>query len=106
MGFTVPEMLAFYKQQNINPLQLLPIAACMHEPHLQTWERTIGVTTIPVHGARPSLCRERCRDRTKDSSSRRQRNGIEVILDVVYNHTAEGGEVVHFSTQSDKPLLH
>ncbi|MCV5647167.1 glycogen debranching enzyme, partial [Escherichia coli] len=30
LGLASPQMLAFYKQQNINTLQLLPIAACMH----------------------------------------------------------------------------
>ena len=34
LGLASPKMLAFYEQQNINTLQLLPVAACMHEPHL------------------------------------------------------------------------
>ncbi|MGO1297092.1 MAG: glycogen debranching enzyme, partial [Vibrio sp.] len=34
LGLVSEPMLEFYEQQNINTLQLLPIAACMHEPHL------------------------------------------------------------------------
>lgn len=39
LGLSSPEMLEFYKQQNINTLQLLPVAACMHEPHLLKMEK-------------------------------------------------------------------
>ncbi|MCE7612871.1 glycogen debranching enzyme, partial [Vibrio fluvialis] len=34
LGLISEPMLTFYREQNINTLQLLPIAACMHEPHL------------------------------------------------------------------------
>ncbi|MFA0698747.1 glycogen debranching enzyme, partial [Vibrio sp. 10N.222.49.C9] len=39
LGLVSDEMLAFYKEQNINCLQLLPVAACMHEPHLLDMEK-------------------------------------------------------------------
>ncbi|MFX3893553.1 hypothetical protein ACJBV7_10715, partial [Streptococcus suis] len=34
LGLISEPMLQFYREQHINTLQLLPIAACMHEPHL------------------------------------------------------------------------
>lgn len=39
LGLVSDEMLSFYKEQNINCLQLLPVAACMHEPHLLDMEK-------------------------------------------------------------------
>lgn len=94
LGLVSPAMLEFYKQQNITALQLLPIAACMHEPHLLEMEKVnywgynpflfmVPDPRYAVHDATVEL---------KTAIRELHKNGIEVILDVVYNHTAEGGD--------------
>ncbi|WP_060980639.1 glycogen debranching protein GlgX [Vibrio splendidus] len=94
LGLVSPEMLAFYKQQNINSLQLLPIAACMHEPHLldmgkvNYWGYNPYLFMVPD----PRYAEKDAVNELKTAIRELHRNGIEVILDVVYNHTAEGGE--------------
>ncbi|CAK2659011.1 putative GLYCOGEN DEBRANCHING ENZYME [Vibrio crassostreae] len=94
LGLVSPEMLAFYKQQNINSLQLLPIAACMHEPHLldmgkvNYWGYNPYLFMVPD----PRYAEKDAVTELKTAIRELHRNGIEVILDVVYNHTAEGGE--------------
>ncbi|WP_061016306.1 glycogen debranching protein GlgX [Vibrio splendidus] len=94
LGLVSPEMLAFYKQQNINSLQLLPVAACMHEPHLldmgkvNYWGYNPYLFMVPD----PRYAEKDAVNELKTAIRELHRNGIEVILDVVYNHTAEGGE--------------
>ncbi|MGF1746490.1 glycogen debranching protein GlgX [Vibrio minamisatsumaniensis] len=94
LGLVSPEMLAFYKQQNINSLQLLPIAACMHETHLldmnkvNYWGYNPYLFMVPD----PRYAEKDAVTELKTAIRELHRNGIEVILDVVYNHTAEGGE--------------
>ncbi|HAS8553427.1 glycogen debranching enzyme GlgX [Vibrio vulnificus] len=93
LGLVSDAMLAFYKQQNINTLQLLPVAACMHEPHL------LDMGKVNYWGYNPYLFMvpdPRYADtdaiwELKTAIRELHRNGIQVILDVVYNHTAEGG---------------
>ncbi|MBW3695399.1 glycogen debranching enzyme GlgX [Vibrio sp. T187] len=97
LGLASPEMLAFYKQQNINSLQLLPVAACMHEPHLldmdmvNYWGYNPYLFMVPD----PRYAEHDAVTELKTTIRELHRHGIEVILDVVYNHTAEGGEGGH-----------
>ncbi|EKK9973713.1 glycogen debranching enzyme GlgX [Vibrio sp. T21] len=94
LGLASPQMLAFYKQQNINTLQLLPIAACMHEPHLlemgkiNYWGYNPYLFMVPD----PRYAEKDAVTELKTTIRELHKHGIEVILDVVYNHTAEGGE--------------
>ncbi|MEL7291450.1 MAG: glycogen debranching protein GlgX [Pseudomonadota bacterium] len=93
LGLISSEMLAFYKQQNINTLQLLPVAACMHEPHLlkmnkvNYWGYNPYLFMVPD----PRYAEKNAVKELKTTIRELHRHGIEVILDVVYNHTAEGG---------------
>ncbi|GLO63140.1 glycogen operon protein GlgX homolog [Vibrio sp. MACH09] len=94
LGLACPDMLSFYKEQNINTLQLLPVAACMHEEHLLKQDKVnywgynpyLFMTPDPRYAANDAVTE------LKTAVRELHRNGIEVILDVVYNHTAEGGE--------------
>lgn len=94
LGLVSNYMLDFYKKQNITTLQLLPVAACMHEEHL------LNMGMVNYWGYNPCLFMvpdPRYADHDavielKTAIRELHRNGIEVILDVVYNHTAEGGE--------------
>ncbi|AUI87606.1 glycogen debranching enzyme GlgX [Vibrio azureus] len=93
LGLASPEMLSFYKQQNINTLQLLPIAACMHEPHLLAMNKVNywGYNPYLFMAPDPRYAQYDAVDELKTTIRELHKHGIEVILDVVYNHTAEGG---------------
>lgn len=94
LGLVSPTMLEFYKQQNINTIQLLPIAACLDEPHLEPLEKVNywGYNPYVFMAPDPRFAREDAVTELKTAVRELHRNGIEVILDVVYNHTAEGGD--------------
>ncbi|MDB1125682.1 glycogen debranching protein GlgX [Vibrio algarum] len=94
LGLSSRSMLDFYKKQNITTLQLLPVAACMHEEHLLNmgkvnyWGYNPYLFMVPD----PRYANDDAVIELKTAIRELHRNGIEVILDVVYNHTAEGGE--------------
>ncbi|WED24915.1 glycogen debranching protein GlgX [Vibrio sp. JC009] len=93
LGMVSEPMLKFFKEQNITTIQLLPVAACMHEPHLLNmgmvnyWGYNPYLFMVPD----PRYAHEDAVTEMKTMVRELHRNGIEVILDVVYNHTAEGG---------------
>lgn len=94
LGLVSEPMLEFYRQQQINTLQLLPIAACMHEPHLLEMETVNywGYNPYLFMAPDPRYASQDAVTELKTTIRELHRQGIEVILDVVYNHTAEGGE--------------
>lgn len=93
LGLVSEAMLNFYKQQNINTIQLLPVAACMHEPHLLNMDKVNywGYNPYLFMVPDPRYADKDAVTELKTAIRELHRNGIEVILDVVYNHTAEGG---------------
>lgn len=93
LGLASEAMLTFYKQQNINTLQLLPIAACMPEPHLleNNQSNYWGYNPYLFMAPDPRFADTDAVLELKTTIRELHRHGIEVILDVVYNHTAEGG---------------
>lgn len=93
LGLASEAMLQFYRDQNINTLQLLPVAACMHEPHLlkQNMVNYWGYNPYLFMVPDPRYADKDAVTELKTAIRELHRNGIEVILDVVYNHTAEGG---------------
>ncbi len=94
LGLISKPMLKFYRQQHINTLQLLPIAACMHEPHLLDMEKVNywGYNPYVFMAPDPRYALKDAVTELKTVVRELHKNGIEVILDVVYNHTAEGGK--------------
>ncbi len=94
LGLASPAMLKFYQENHIRTLQLLPIAACMHEPHL------LNMDKVNYWGYNPYLFmvpdpRYAVKDAVSEFKTvirELHKHGIEVILDVVYNHTAEAGQ--------------
>jgi len=93
-GLTNPAMLKFFSEQGVNALQLLPITACMHEPHLLEKEQVNywGYNPYIFMAPDPRYAADDAVNELKTTIRELHRNGIEVILDVVYNHTAEAGE--------------
>lgn len=94
LGLISEPMLTFYREQNINTLQLLPIAACMHEPHLLEMAKVNywGYNPYVFMAPDPRYAKHDAVTELKTAIRELHKQGIEVILDVVYNHTAEGGE--------------
>ncbi|CAM3631010.1 Glycogen debranching enzyme [Vibrio aerogenes CECT 7868] len=92
-GLIHPEMMKFYQAQGIRTLQFLPVAACMHETHL------LEMNAVNYWGYNPYVFmapdpRYAVKDAVTEFKTvvrELHKAGIEVILDVVYNHTAEGG---------------
>ncbi|MDG3085873.1 glycogen debranching protein GlgX [Vibrio hannami] len=93
LGLVSDAMLKFFKEQNITSIQLLPIAACMHEPHLLKMDKVNywGYNPYLFMVPDPRYAKDDAVTEFKTAVRELHRNGIEVILDVVYNHTAEGG---------------
>jgi glycogen operon protein len=94
LGLIDPAMLAFYKKNHIRTLQLLPIASCMHEPHLLNMNKVNywGYNPYLFMAPDPRYAINDAVTELKTTIRELHKQGIEVILDVVYNHTAEAGE--------------
>ncbi|MCW8333997.1 glycogen debranching protein GlgX [Vibrio paucivorans] len=93
LGLISKPMLDFYKQQKINTIQLLPVAACMHEPHLLNMDKVNywGYNPYLFMAPDPRYANQDAVTELKTAIRELHKNGIEIILDVVYNHTAESG---------------
>jgi len=100
LGLISDEMLTFFKENTIKTLQLLPITSCMHEPHLleNSLVNYWGYNPYLFMAPDPRYAINDAVSELKTTVRELHRNGIEVILDVVYNHTAEGG--------NDDPTFH
>ncbi len=89
-GMRNKEVLAYIKALGITSIELMPIQAFIDEHHLaqQGLRNYWGYNTIaflapmPRYGTTGELC---------DMVHAIHDTGLEVILDVAYNHTAEGG---------------
>jgi len=93
LGLSDTASIAHYKKLGVTSLQIMPIFSFMSEPRL----KELGLTNYwgynPVNFFAPE-CRYAQHDAVKEFKSMVKElhaAGIEVILDVVYNHTAEGG---------------
>jgi glycogen operon protein len=93
-GMTHRAVLAYLKSLGITTIELLPIQAYLHEKFLidlglrNYW----GYNTIAFLAPEPHYLRggiEECREMVDAIHDA----GLEVVLDVVFNHTAEGGEL-------------
>ncbi|MCG7495256.1 glycogen debranching protein GlgX [Vibrio sp. Of7-15] len=94
LGLADPANIAFLKSQGITTIQLLPVAACMHEPHLLNMDKVNywGYNPLTFMAPDPRYANEDAVVELKTAIRELHRNGIEVVLDVVFNHTAESGD--------------
>ena len=80
-------------QLGVTAIELMPVQAFVDDRHLVENEssRITGATTRSAFSRRNrAICRRGRASRVQDLRDRLHDAGIEVILDVVYNHTAEG----------------
>ena len=101
-GLASPAMLAHYRRLGITALCLLPVQLHVDERHLTDRGLTNHwcYNTLSFFMPDPRFASRTAQPPLRDDAAVRRefrlmvdtlhRNGIEVILDVVYNHTAEG----------------
>jgi len=95
-GLGQPSVIAYLKSLGVTSVELLPVQASVTEGHLSDkglanyW----GYNTIGFFAADQRLLAGNAQGirQIKETIDTFHEAGLEVILDVVYNHTAEGGE--------------
>ncbi|MDI4633634.1 glycogen debranching protein GlgX [Pelomonas sp. V22] len=100
-GLAHPASIAHFKRLGVTTLSLLPVQYCVDEPHLHGkglvnyW----GYNTLGFFAPDPRLAMAAHRDdptavvaEFRAMVEALHREGLEVVLDVVYNHTPEGNE--------------
>lgn len=100
-GLAHPATIAYLKDLGITAVELLPVHAKLSEAFLN--ERGLsnywGYSTLSYFAPEPSYATKNARmlgpmavlDEFRGMVSILHQNGIELLLDVVYNHTCEGG---------------
>ncbi len=95
-GLATDEVIAYLKSLGITTIELLPIHTFVNDSHLL--ERGLtnywGYNSIGFFAPDPRYASEpeQALREFKEMVARLHEAGLEVILDVVYNHTAEGNE--------------
>jgi glycogen operon protein len=94
LGACHPSVLAHFKELGITCIQFLPIFAFMPEPFITEKGLTNywGYNPINFFSPDPRYAVNDALSECKHMVSEYQKAGFEVILDVVFNHTAESGE--------------
>ena len=100
-GMAHPAVVEHLKGLGVTAVQLLPVHFHLDEPHLQDLALTNywGYNTAAFFALHPAYATraaqeagpQAVQDEFKDMVKQLHAAGLEVILDVVYNHTAEGG---------------
>lgn len=93
LGLCHPATIAHLKALGVTTLQLMPVASFMTEPFLQERNRVNywGYNPIAFFAPEPRYAVRDAHTEFKTMVRELHRNGLEVILDVVFNHSAEGG---------------
>lgn len=94
-----PQSIAWFQRMGITTLSLLPVHYAIDEAHLAEKGLTNfwGYNSIGFFAANPRLARAGASPHEaalelRDAIAALHEAGLEVVLDVVYNHTAEGSE--------------
>ncbi|MGP9693269.1 glycogen debranching protein GlgX [Brachybacterium sp. AOP25-B2-12] len=100
-GLEHPAVTSYLRDLGITSVELLPIHAAMDEAHLARMGLTNywGYSTLSFFAPDPALATDAAQqagpqavvDEVRSMVRGLHAAGLEVILDVVYNHTAEGG---------------
>jgi glycogen operon protein len=98
-GLTCPEIIDYFHSLGVTALELLPVHQCLVEKHLldrgltNYWGyNSIGFFAPDVRYAGSGVRGQQVTE-FKTMVKTLHREGIEVILDVVYNHTGEGNHL-------------
>jgi isoamylase len=90
-----PEMVDHLRRLGVTAVELLPIHAFVQDRRLieKGLRNYWGYNSIAYFAIEPRYLSENSPDEMRIAVRRLHAAGIEVILDVVYNHTAEGSEL-------------
>jgi isoamylase len=90
-----PAMIDHLRRLGVTAVELMPIHAFVQDRHLleKGLRNYWGYNTLSFFSIEPRYLSENTIDEMKVAVRRLHAAGIEVILDVVYNHTAEGSEL-------------
>ncbi|MBQ7528330.1 glycogen debranching protein GlgX [bacterium] len=95
LGLSHPESIKYLKELGVTSIELLPIHLSMNESRLTSMGLTNywGYNSIGFFCPDPRFSSNRCNavKEFKQMVKELHKAGLEVILDVVYNHTAEQG---------------
>lgn len=98
-GLAHPQSIAHFKALGVTTLSLLPVHYSLDEPHLaQRGLRNYwGYNTLGFFSPDPRLGSRRddpatLREEFREMVASLHASGLEVLIDVVFNHTAEGSE--------------
>jgi len=94
-GLATPSVLEGIRSLGVSAVELLPMHAYLDDRHLLEAERRNywGYNTIGFFAIKRRYLSSGHRDEFRDLVKAAHRQGLEVLLDVVYNHTAEGSEL-------------
>ena len=98
-GLAHPEMIKYLKDLGITSVELMPVHHFIIDKHLldKGLRNYWGYNTISFFAPQPDYAHEKeailVVNEFKDMVKQLHAAGIEVILDVVYNHTAEGNQM-------------
>jgi len=93
-GLTNPELLRHIRELGVSSVELLPIHAFVNDQHLleKGMNNYWGYNSIGFFAPHPAYLASGKISEFKEMVAHLHSAGLEVILDVVYNHTAEGNE--------------
>jgi glycogen operon protein len=94
-GMGHPEIVAYLKALGVTAVELMPVHAFADETFLleKDLRNYWGYNTFAFFAPEPRYMGDGSLSEFKDMVKRLHDAGIEVILDVVYNHTAEGNQL-------------
>jgi glycogen operon protein len=93
-GMGHPATVAYLKELGITTVELLPVHAFVDDRYLvdKGLRNYWGYNTIAFFGPEPRYMATASANEFKEMVNHLHAAGLEVVLDVVYNHTAEGNE--------------
>ncbi|MBT0586553.1 glycogen debranching protein GlgX [Alteromonas oceanisediminis] len=94
LGAAHPSILQHLKQLGVTTVQFLPLASFMPEPYITEKGLTNywGYNPINFFAVEPRYAYQNALEECQQMVQRYHDAGLEVIVDVVFNHTAEGGD--------------
>ncbi|MEO5619565.1 MAG: glycogen debranching protein GlgX, partial [Cypionkella sp.] len=94
-GLAAPAVIAHLKALGITAIELLPVQSFLQDRHLleKGLSNYWGYNSLSFFAPNAAYLKSGRLAEIKDTIRRFHDAGIEVILDVVYNHTAEGNEM-------------
>jgi glycogen operon protein len=94
-GLAAPSMIEHLQKLGVTSIELLPIHSFLDEPHLQPHglKNYWGYNSLSFFAPERRYAAENAQTELRSTVSTLHAAGIEVILDVVYNHTCEGNHL-------------